>query len=217
MIFDVASRKRLHLLRGHQNTAKCVAFSPDGRLLATGSEDRTIRIWNVDTGEVKHVIAAHRDEIYSLAFSPDGRTIASGGREGTIAFSHVETGQFLFDTKVGNHKVRWLQFSPDGQSLAATVREKGVLLLQAPRMEANDLEQPFPSPPFSSPTSTSSTIDGPALARDRSPPAIAPADFFSTLPMETNLVINGDAEAGMSGWTSHQGEMTTDFTPRSSR
>ena len=91
---------------------------------------------------MKHVIAAHRDEIYSLAFSPDGHTIASGGYKGTIAFSHVETGQFLFDTTVGKHMVRWLQFSPDGTSLAATVREKGVLLLHAPRMETNDLEQP---------------------------------------------------------------------------
>ena len=119
---------------GHKYSATCVAFSPDGRLLATGSWDRTIRIWNVDTGEVKHVIAAHRDGIDSLAFSPDGRTIASGGRKGTIAFSHVETGRFLFDTKVGSHVVRCLQFSPDGKTLAAVVNDEGISLLHALRI-----------------------------------------------------------------------------------
>ena len=137
MIFDVASRKRLHLLRGHQSSADCVAFSPDGRLLATGSHDRTIRLWNVDTGVMEHLISAHRDEIHSLAFSPDGRTIASGDRQGVIAFSHVETGRFLFDTTVGKHTVCWLQFSPDGQSLAATVDRKGVILLHAPKIESS--------------------------------------------------------------------------------
>jgi WD40 repeat protein/serine/threonine protein kinase len=138
MLFDVASRKRLHLLLGHQNTADCVAFSPDGRMLATGSHDRTIRIWNVDTGIVQHVIAAHRNSIHSLAFSPDGRTIASGDARGTISFSHVETGRFLFETNVGHDRVYWVQFSPDGERLAAAVSKKGVILLHAPRIETDE-------------------------------------------------------------------------------
>ncbi|QDV26786.1 serine/threonine-protein kinase [Aureliella helgolandensis] len=137
MLFDVTSGKRLHRLRGHKNSANCLAFSPDGKLLATGSADRTIRIWSVDTGKILHVISAHKDKIYSLAFSPDGRTIASGGGEGTIAFSHVATGQFLFDTKVGQRKVRWLHFSPDGTTLAAVVSLEGVVLLHVQRADSN--------------------------------------------------------------------------------
>jgi len=140
MLFDIASRKRLHLLRGHKNQADCVEFSPDGRLLATGSHDRTIRIWSVATGQVKHVIAAHRDAIDSLTFSPSGRTIASGGQNGTIAFSHVETGRFLFDTKVGNDRVRRLQFSPDGKTLAAALSDEGVVLLHAPQTDTSRLK-----------------------------------------------------------------------------
>ena len=138
MIFDVASHKRLHLLQGHQNSAGRVAFSPDGQLLATGSDDRTIRTWNVQTGKVEHVIGAHKDNISSLAFAPDGHTIASGGDTGVIAFSHIRTGRFLFDTKVGQHAVRSLQFSPDGQTLAAVVGWKGMVLLHAPGSQPPD-------------------------------------------------------------------------------
>jgi WD40 repeat protein len=141
MLFDVASRKRLHLLRGHQNSADCIAFSPNGRLLVTGSHDRTIRIWNVETGKAKHVIAAHREKIHSVAFSPDGRTIASGDERGTIAFSHLETGRFLFDTKVGIDKVRCLQFSPDGETLAVTVAQSGLILIIVLRIDISDSEQ----------------------------------------------------------------------------
>jgi eukaryotic-like serine/threonine-protein kinase len=132
MLVDVESRKRLHLLQGHQNTVQCIAFSPDGRWLATGSHDRTIRVWDVRTGETRHVISAHRDKISALAVSPDGRTIASGDHKGTVAFSHVETGQFLFDTKAGNHRVVRMLFSPDAETLAVALRDKKIVLLHAP-------------------------------------------------------------------------------------
>ena len=132
MLYDATSGERLHLLEGHQNTAACVAFSPDGRWLATGSHDRTIRVWDVATGKTRHVIAAHRDKIRSLVFSPDGRTIASGDQEGMIAFSHVETGRFLFDVETGLGTVRFLSFSPDGEALVATWPGEGVVLLHAP-------------------------------------------------------------------------------------
>ena len=140
MIFDAASGKRLHLLRGHQHTVKRIAFSPNGRWLATGSEDRTIRIWDVRTGKTRNVIASHQAQIYSLAFSPDGRTVASGDELGTIAFSHVETGRFLFDRQVASGEISCLHFSPNGKTLAATNHRKQVILLHAPGLSTFDHE-----------------------------------------------------------------------------
>ena len=132
MLVDVQSRKRLHLLEGHQNTVKCVALSPDGRSLVTGSHDRTIRIWDIRTGKTRHVIAAHRDKISALAVAPDGRTIASGDHQGTIAFSHLETGQFLFDTKLSVQVIARVAFSRDAETLAVALGGERIVLLHAP-------------------------------------------------------------------------------------
>jgi hypothetical protein len=68
--------------RGHVGTARAVAFSPDGTLLASGGADQTVRLLNVATGRQLATLQAYEDEIRSLAFSPDGRTLASGGDGG---------------------------------------------------------------------------------------------------------------------------------------
>jgi WD40 repeat protein len=56
-----------------------VAFHPDGRTLATGSSDRTVRLWDVTTGRALRTLKGHTDYLSALAFSPDGRTLATGG------------------------------------------------------------------------------------------------------------------------------------------
>ena len=129
IIYEVSSRKAVRVLRGHQNTASCLAFSPDGHQLVTGSHDRTIRLWDVESGETIRVIPAHKNKISAIDFSPDGRTIASGDKAGLLAFSHVETGRFLFDLKLADQAIRALMFSPDGKALAVAATEK-VLMLQ---------------------------------------------------------------------------------------
>ena len=72
-------------LTGHTSTVCSVAFSPDGKTLASGSGDDTIRLWDVATGrQIGNPLTGHTSSVYSVAFSPDGKTLASGSDDGTI-------------------------------------------------------------------------------------------------------------------------------------
>src|SRR5207248_3233592 len=71
-------------LTGHTDSVFCVAFSPDGKALASGSGDNTIRLWDVAGGKEKATLKGHTAAVTSVAYSPDGKTLASGSRDQTI-------------------------------------------------------------------------------------------------------------------------------------
>ncbi|EXA29668.1 hypothetical protein FOVG_18859 [Fusarium oxysporum f. sp. pisi HDV247] len=85
--------KDKHSLKGHSGWIFSVAFSPDGKLIASGSLDDTIKIWNAATGEVKHTLEGHDGGVFSIAFSPDGNLIASGPHDKTIKVWNAATGE----------------------------------------------------------------------------------------------------------------------------
>ena len=96
-----------------------MAFSPGGGILASGSRDKTIRLWDAETGAYLRTLMGHTDWVTSVAFSPDGRTLASGSWDNTTRLWDVETGTHQ-RTLIGHTDwVNSVAFSPDGRTLAS--------------------------------------------------------------------------------------------------
>src|SRR5947208_2107336 len=76
--------KLVRSLRGHKGRIGRIAWSPDGRMLASGSEDTTIRLWNPETGECMQTFEGHKGAVWSVAFHPTGQTLASGSQDRTV-------------------------------------------------------------------------------------------------------------------------------------
>jgi WD40 repeat protein/energy-coupling factor transporter ATP-binding protein EcfA2 len=111
----------LAILHGHTDEIESVAFSPDGRTLASAADDTTIRFWNARTHkQLGAPLRGHTNSVTSVAFSPDGRTLASGGADRTIRFWDARTHKQLGAPVRGHTSfVSSVAFSPDGRTLAS--------------------------------------------------------------------------------------------------
>src|SRR5262249_55092270 len=120
----------------HKLQAQTVTFSNDGRLLATGSIDQTVRLWDAGTGALVRTMNGHTGGVVQVAFSRHGKTVASASTDGTIRLWDVEAGETKTtfrpnDAKFATH----LAFSPDGTILAAGLNTGVIQLWRAATAE----------------------------------------------------------------------------------
>jgi WD40 repeat protein len=118
-------------IKAHQGQVRCVVFSRDGRYVATGGNDKLVRIWSAADGALVTELAGHANHVYNVAFHPDGKQLVSGDLLGVIKHWELDTWRHVRDLDAGPLTkydptfradcggVRGFDFSPDGRYLAA--------------------------------------------------------------------------------------------------
>ncbi|KAH7459866.1 Vegetative incompatibility protein [Fusarium oxysporum f. sp. matthiolae] len=116
----------LQIVEGHTSSVTSVVFSKDGKLIASGSSDKTVKIWNVVTGEEEQTLEGHTNWVNSVVFSNDGKLIASGSSDKTVKIWNVVTGEEEQALKGHTGSVRSVVFSKDGKLIASGSSDKTV-------------------------------------------------------------------------------------------
>ena len=174
--------EHIKTLRGHYSYLISLAFSPDGSILASGSEDDSIRLWNVSTGRYIGGLWEHEAGVETLAFSPDGTMLASGSRDDKIILWDMETRDVIHTISEHEDDVWAVAFSPDGKILASGGGDKVSLW----DVQTAELLQTFRRP------------------IDREIPVDAPEELTGDVPTDlpanaTSIVFSPDGKVLVSG------------------
>ena len=113
-------QKLVRTLPGHQKTISQIEYSPDGKLIASASWDRTIKLWHAQTGKLIDTLAGHENGINSIAFSPDSQTLISGSEDRTIKIWDIQDQPKQIKTLTGHaDSIKAVEVSPDGKLIAS--------------------------------------------------------------------------------------------------
>ncbi|MBW4428047.1 MAG: hypothetical protein KME50_27300 [Nostoc desertorum CM1-VF14] len=127
----IYNTQELNRLEGHSSAVISVAFSADGKTIASASDDKSVKLWNASTGKEISTLKGHSSAVISVAFSPDGKTIASASSDKSVKLWNASTGKEISTLKGHSSAVISVAFSPDGKTIASASSDNSVKLWNA--------------------------------------------------------------------------------------
>lgn len=121
-LFEARTNQLIRRLEGHPGIIHAIAFSPDGKTIASGSGDRTIKFWDAQSGKLMNTLIGHTSKVTSVAFSADAKTLVSGSEDDTLKIWEVSSGRLLRTITAYGNQINGLSsvaFSPDGKTVIA--------------------------------------------------------------------------------------------------
>lgn len=123
----------LHIFDGHESAAQAVAFAPKGRFLASGSADKTVKLWNLETLDLERTYRGHKDFVTAVTFAPDGKTLAAASLDGSIRLWSAQSSRLVRTLSGHKGRVGAVAFSPSGDILASAGDDGAVRLWSVKR------------------------------------------------------------------------------------
>ena len=133
--FRLAYQQDNHTFEGHTSRVWSAVFSPDGKYIASASDDTTIKLWNVESGACVRTFDGHTSFVNSVVFSPDGKYIASASWDKTIKLWNVESGACVRTFEGHTSIVNSVVFSPDGKYIASASWDETIKLWNVPTLQ----------------------------------------------------------------------------------
>ncbi len=137
-LWEINSGQCLKILSGHGNLSpegdrftsrvRSVAFNPDAKILVSGSDDRTVRVWEIATGKCLQILQGHTNSVFSVAFNADGHTVASGSTDQTVRLWDVRMGRCFKTLKGYSNSVFSVAFNNQGNLIASGSTDQNVRL-----------------------------------------------------------------------------------------
>jgi hypothetical protein len=145
-LWDVNTGLEKCKFRGHTDEVTGVAFTPNGKLLLSGSASGTLRLWEASSGEPVQGWDLNLSEVSCFALSPDGKRVLTGGRQGAVGLSELLSGKRIQSFSTGQATVRWVALALDG-TVAFTASQESAQDWRARHIQAWDMRTGKELPP----------------------------------------------------------------------